>query len=139
MGGEIWFKQSGERLFTRYSTIFSASTAAAADMIYRGSFGTFSLRSVQSVAHSTAAGRIAAIPMVRTVAPIHDDTEVRFFGDEYADFLDRRALPRFVVGPDSFPGRGRFVFWRSDGTRCYVVLQADAASGLAQDWGVVAY
>ncbi|HYF00666.1 MAG TPA: fibronectin type III domain-containing protein [Planctomycetota bacterium] len=140
MGGDLWFHEAGHRFYTRWTTIFSASAVQDEDMRYRGSLMNGTLRKVQSVAHSAAAGRIAAIPAVYDLgAFVHDDTEVRFFGDVYADFRSRRALPRFAVGPNTYAGQGRFVFWRSDGSRCYVLVQADPAASLALDWGLVTY
>jgi hypothetical protein len=37
----------------------------------------------------------------------------------------------------SFKSHGRFVFVRSNGTRVYTIVQADAASGVLNDFGIV--
>jgi hypothetical protein len=50
------------------------------------------------------------------------------------------ALPQFAVpGVGSFRSEGRFVFTTTTGQRVYVLVKADNASGLAQDWGFVIY
>lgn len=48
------------------------------------------------------------------------------------------ALPQFDVGGVSYPSRARFVFWNRDSTAAYVVVQADAKSGLLNSSAAVA-
>jgi hypothetical protein len=40
---------------------------------------------------------------------------------------------------DPVPWHGRFVFYRSDGTERYVVLQLDPGAAATYDWGIVTF
>jgi hypothetical protein len=42
-------------------------------------------------------------------------------------------------GGGSAAAQGRFVFTSLDGNRVYVLAQADAAAGLAVDWGLITF
>ena len=67
-----------------------------------------------------------------------DDTELWIF-DHYFGFIRSDALPRFVTGGSNYPGHGKFVFFDSTGAKMFVVMQADAASGLQNDFAVTTY
>jgi len=67
-----------------------------------------------------------------------DDSELWMF-DHYFGFLKSMAFPHFMSGGSDYPGHGKFVFYNSSGTGMYVIMQADAASGLVNDFGVVKY
>jgi hypothetical protein len=136
-GWDVWFTQNGGRVFSGWATYFSTSSVQAQDLLYRGSYP--GLRQLQWMDHSAAAGRTVVVPATNTLTPAHYDTEVRFFEDVYYDFRQREILPSFVVGPSAYPAHGKYVFWNGAGTQCYVVVQADATSGLVNDFGVVTY
>jgi hypothetical protein len=133
-GGELWMLEDGTGFITRYGNVFSASTGTNRDLApYKATLEGLNYDiSVQYAADSSAVAKAAAIP--RT-----SDIEVRIFDDRLFTLQNEIALPHFTTGASNYPGHGKFVFYDSTGTRLYVIMQADTASGLTQDFGVVTY
>jgi hypothetical protein len=48
-------------------------------------------------------------------------------------------FPAETLGGSPRPWYGRFVFYRSDGSERYVVMQLDQAAAALQDFGIVTY
>jgi hypothetical protein len=133
-GGELWMIEDGTGFITRYGNVFSASTGTTKDMPPPKATleGLNSAIGVQHADDSWAVAKVAAIPVT-------SDSEVRIFDDRLFTLQNEIALPHFTVGGSDYPGHGKFVFFDSTGTRLYVIMQADAAAGLADDFGVVTY
>ncbi|HLY08128.1 MAG TPA: fibronectin type III domain-containing protein [Planctomycetota bacterium] len=135
MGGNLWYTENGSRILSSAGTMFSTSSIQAQDMRYRGSFP--GVPQLQSCSHSAAAGRAVVIPAPTTSATA--DTEIRFFEDQYFDLQSRLFFPTFVVVSTAYPAHGKFVFWNSAGSQVFVIVQADPAAGLTQDFGRVTF
>lgn len=136
-GGDLWIADDGLRLFARSGNVFRSSELRLEDMIYAGKLAGMSR--LQWAEQSTPAGRIFALPAAPSLMT-PPASELRVYETEYLGFRGTVPLPSFVV-PDvgPFPAYGRFVFANAAGTRLHVLLQADGASGVAQDWGIVTY
>lgn len=126
--------EDGTGFITRYGNVFSASTGTTKDMPPPKATleGLNSAIGVQHADDSWAVAKVAAIPVT-------SDSEVRIFDDRLFTLQNKMALPHFTVGGSDYPGHGKFVFFNNTGTRLYVIMQADAAAGLADDFGVVTY
>lgn len=136
VGNDIWMTEDGTSLITQYGNVFNASSGSTNDMTAPKSYLGFQS---QYAAHSTAAARIAFIPLAQwDTNKWIDDTELWMFDQSYG-LLKAIALPHFVTGVGDYPGYGKFIFFDSTGTNMFVVMQADAASGLANDFGLVKY
>jgi hypothetical protein len=133
-GGELWMIEDGTGFITRNGTVFSASTGTIKDMPPpRATLqGLNSAIRVQHADDSSAVAKVAAIPL-------SGDTEVRIFDDQLFALQKFIALPHFMNSGLDYPGHGKFVFFNSTGTSMFVVMQADAAAGLINDFGVVTY
>jgi hypothetical protein len=135
-GGNVWISEDGLRLFARSGNAFRSSEVRTEDMLYAGNLSGMNV--VESVVQSTGAGRVLAIPgssFNSTAA-----AELRVYGNAFLAFRGTVPLPQFIAqGVGSFRSHGRFVFTNADGTRAYVLLQADGSAGLAFDWGWVSY
>jgi hypothetical protein len=133
--GNVWVSEDGLRLFARSGNVFRSSEVRAEDMTYGGALSGMS--AVEWAVQSTAAGKIFALPgsTFNTTAA----SELRVYDSAFLAYRGASVLPRFNLTTGSFASRGRFVFTRADGTRVYVLIQADGASGLALDWGLVVY
>ena len=68
-----------------------------------------------------------------------DDRTLRRWTSDGLVQLESAPLPSERVGAASFSWNGRFVFYRSDGSERYVVLQLDPAAGVLQDFGMVTF
>ncbi len=143
MCGDLWMSEDGLRIFTRCGNVFRSSPnryssgTTPEDMTYNGALQNLSL--VRHLSHSQIIGKVAAIPD-NTYSNANADTEVWTFTYDYLTFQSSVTLPYFVLSNTSaFSGHGRYVFYNSDGTKSFVVLQADATSGMLYDFGVVIY
>jgi hypothetical protein len=111
--------------------------SAAEDMVYAGNLQ--GMTSVAWATQSTGAGRILALPGTNFDSPT-PPSELRVYDSAFLAYRGAVALPRFAVpGVGSFKSEGRFVFSTTSGQRVYVLVTAENASGLAQDWGLVIY
>jgi hypothetical protein len=149
--GDLWMSQSGLRIFTRCGGVYHSSTNPAVDMTVEGRLQGLTI--VRHLSDSAASGTISAIPAVPdysgfgfTVIPGGgwdgdplDDTRVELFDASSFSLKQTIAIPPFVLGGSSYPARGRFVFFNGLGTRIYVIVEADAASGLVNGFGIESF
>jgi hypothetical protein len=106
-------------------------------MLYGGNLQ--GMTTVAWAMQSTAAARVYALPGTSFNSPT-PASELRVYGSAFLAYRGAVALPQFVVpGVGSFRSEGRFVFSTTSGQRVYVLVKADNASGLSQDWGLVSY
>jgi hypothetical protein len=125
--------EDGTGFITRTGGIYPASEGGAPDMVPpKASLNI----SVQHAAHSSEVAAMAAIPWYLNNV---GDTEVQIFDDQLFTLQKSIALPHFEAGGSHYPGHGKFVFFNSCGSNIFVVMQADTASGLTNDFGVVTY
>lgn len=138
IGRDLWISRDGARVLTAAGSAFRTSATEAQDMVYGGK-----LSGLDAVKHlDSCTDEIAAIPdtpwssPTSTVAP---DTTVELLNTEYLGHSGRITLPDWLVGASAYVTHGRFVFYSSDCSKKYVVVQADAASGLLRDTAVLTY
>jgi hypothetical protein len=143
MCGDLWMSEDGLRIFTRCGNVFRSSPnryssgTTPEDMTYNGALENLSL--VRHLSHSQTIAKVIAVPD-NTYANANADTEVRTFNYDFLTFQTSVTLPYFVVSNTSaFAGHGRYAFYNSSGTKSFVVLQADATSGMLYDYGIVTY
>lgn len=137
IGSGLCMTEDGQSIITYHGNIFSASAERAIDMVPPKKYLGLPF---QYAADSSAAAQMAAIPAASWyMNTIIDDTEVWIYQDQAFIFQKALALPYFISSGSAYPGHGRFAFYDSTGTRLYIIMQADTASGLTQDFGVVTY
>ena len=68
-----------------------------------------------------------------------EDTELNVYDYEFLAFEAAVPMPIFFVGGQSHPAHGKYVFFTADGNNYFAIVQADAASGLLYDFGIVVY
>lgn len=138
--GDLWMSQDGVHIFTRCGNVFSATpTTQATDMAYAGGLQGLSL--VRHASHSSTAKELVAIPDVGYSTPATADTVFESFDDTYFTLVagSTVTLPRWAGPGSGYLTHGRFVFWRSDATKRYAIVQGDPGTAAASWFGVVAY
>jgi chitinase len=140
MCGNLWMSEEGQRIFTACGRVFRASEVQTEDMTYNGRLeGSDGIR---HLTHSTKLGKVFVVPTVNPYAyptpNLDADVKLRVHNYEFLTFDREIPLPMFP-GKDAttnFKARGRFVFVRSDGSGIHVVVQADMASGVLNDYAI---
>jgi len=135
--GDIWLSESAMRLFTRCGTAFVASNTSA-DLSSGGALAhsqNFALV-LRHLSDSSATGDISAVASADDFLffPPADDRTLRRWTSGLTA-RDSVPFPTETAGTTVSPWLGRYVFYRSDGTERYVLLQVDPTSGAAPDFG----
>ena len=135
--GNVWISDDGLRLFARSGNAFRSSEVRSEDMVYAGKLQGMTV--VEWAAQSAAAARVLALPG----SPCCGDpapSELRVYESAFLAFQGALTLPRFAVpGVGSVKSEGKFVFFKGDGQRVYLLAKAENGSGMALDWGLVVY
>ena len=126
MSGNLWISDDGLRIFVRGGHVFTSSDTEAQDMSH--------------VALLDGSGRIRELAQSGTadeLALIQDasDSQIRTYVDSTLWCSGGITLPDF----GAYASHGRFIFYNRDGSQYYVVIQADPAAGLTDDFGIVVY
>jgi chitinase len=143
--GDVWLSEAGTRLFTRCGSVFRASSSWIEDLRSAGSLvpsatpsssGTFA----RHVSDSSAAGEISAITRgdVQGYSWTDDDV-LRRYEAAALGLRETAPFPSELVNGTSYGWRGRYVFYRSDGTERYVIAQLDPASSALLDFGLATF
>lgn len=138
MCGNLWFSEDGLRIFTKCGNVFRASSVQSEDMIYNGALSNTTY--IRSLAHSKKANRVIVIPQANYISgDANTDTVVQTYTYSYLTLRKKTILPSFEVGIQKYAAHGRFVFYNSDSSKYFIVVQADQSSGLLNDYGIVSY
>ncbi len=132
--GNLWMAEDGARLFTACGNAYRLSDDSNVDMLPDGSLeGRIRIRHLD---HSSAAGRIAAVPAPPPYGTDPNaDGIVELFGEDLQQ-RDVFALPAFEAGGTLALPHGRFAFFGAAGTRLHVLLQAGESENA---FGVVSF
>jgi len=135
--GNVWISDDGLRLFARSGNAFRSSEVRAEDMVYAGRLEGMTV--VQWAAQSAPAARVLALPGSACCGdPVA--SELRVYESAFLAFQGALTLPRFTApGVGSVKSEGKFVFFKGDGQRVYLLAKAEDGSGMALDWGLVVY
>jgi Viral BACON domain len=139
MCGDLWISMDGLRLFTACGNVFRASDDPSFDMHFAGKLSE-EIR-IAWTAHSQPGNSIAVLPAGLPyynypTQPTTDD-EIHYYTHDFLLYRGRAVLPSFVVEDHTWKPRGRWLFFNAAGTKQYVVIQAEEASGMLYDFGVV--
>jgi hypothetical protein len=96
---------------------------------------------LRHLSDSRAAGEVSAVASANdpfAFSPPDDGTLRRWAADGLTQ-RESLVLPTEVAGAGTVRWLGRFVFYRSDGSERYVLMQLDPAAGALQDFGYVVF
>lgn len=137
MCGDLWISEDGSRIFTRCGNVFQSSSIVSEDMIFSGALEN--LNGIKSLDHSSISKEIVAIPYdVSYPYDLLADTRIVFLDDYYMAQTMSYLLPEITTSGSSFSNHGRFVFYSKDGSRHFIITQADETSGLTADFAILA-
>ncbi len=126
IGWDVWFSDDGLSIFVKSGHILTSSDVQAEDLIHKGQLHLEG--GIRAFAQSGAVDGIVLIPE----APDHT---IRRYQYSTSSYVESVALPYF----GGYAPQGRFVFYSADGSKHFVVIQADPSAALANDFGVVTY
>jgi hypothetical protein len=135
-GSSFWMNSAGDRLITRCGTVLRASSSPVDDLTSVGALTTVTYSTyLRHASDSTARGELSCIAS-GDLYSYYDDRTLRRFS---AADLSLRETAVFPVDPSGLPWRGRYVFYRSDGTERYVVMQLDSSVSGQQAFGIATF
>jgi hypothetical protein len=139
---DIWFSEAGSRLFNRCGAVFLASSSLVEDLTPAGTLvrTAYASITIQHLADSTPAGKLSAITSADSgyYSGLPDQV-LRSWSATDLTPLEAAPLPSEVIAGITYRWGGRFVFYRSDGSARYVLMQLDPTSGVLQDYGWVTF
>ena len=130
----IWFSRDATRVYTS-GGVTAASDDAKVDRTYYTYFPDITV--LRGFTESASKG-IAVIDDESVSYPFTNETPIRLY-NSYLSATGVLRLPDVTIGAKSFKNYGRWVFFNNAGTTLYVVMQADSASGLLNDYSVETY
>lgn len=140
MGGDLWFEENGERLFTRAGTVFKTSETQSTDMIYNSTIpldGDY-----RSIAWLDQLDLKREIYLVRQVAGWSNEPGPPFVDIYDSDNLTHKTkirLEDFSVANgevyDIYTANPHFVFAHSNGEQLYVITKG-TGTGLLHEWAI---
>jgi hypothetical protein len=140
MNGDLWFEESGERLFTRAGTVFKTSEIQSLDMIYNG---TITLEgNYRTVAWLDQLDLKKELYLVLQEDSWYNEPIIPYvyvYNSDNLTYITKRRLEDYsVVNGEEivlFEAKPYFVFAHSNGTRLYVITKA-VGSGLSHEWAI---
>ncbi|MBI5207835.1 MAG: hypothetical protein HY934_08600 [Candidatus Firestonebacteria bacterium] len=137
MGGNLWISEDGLRIFTRAGNVFRSSEIKNQDMTYNGSLSE--LKFIEHLSHSSLSNKVIVIPGIPWWDENNQDTELQIYDYDFLSFEKSIKLPSFFAKNNFYLGHGKFVFFNSNGSKYFIVIQADESSGMLNDFGIVSY
>jgi len=148
--GGVWFSPDGHRVYTGCATAFQAAPQDTSLGLICCGFGTLDTKAdglywatlggtsqIRSLTESAALGSVAAIPYSNQYAtPQVNDNQVLLYSSAYLEPAGIFQLPDFIVNSNNYQAHGQQVFYNQASTALYVVMQADASSGLLNNFAV---
>ena len=133
LGRDLWISEDGLRIFTSSGNIYLSPNDTDNELIYYGSLNE--QYSFKHMSNSTLVNKVIAIPQ----SDAEGDTQIKIYAYDSLVFEKSIDLPYFFVGNSAYPGYGKFVFISGDGSKLFVVIQADESSGIINEFGIVSY
>ena len=127
MGAPLWFTEDGGSIITGSGNIFYSSSNPMLDMTYQGTLG---LGTYNWVAHSPAAGKVAALRTEYDAWYKPYQFLLRVYTDQQFTLLRSVMIPDTPYNNVFYRSAGRFAAFSADATKIYVIVRADDAPGV---------
>lgn len=126
MGGDLWFTADGGTIITPSGNLFYASSDPVVDMTFKAKLG---LGGYQWADHSPATQRIAVTRVKYNTSFNPTDYFLELFDDQTLGLVSSRRIPDTPYNNTFYLSTARFVAFRSDSSKLYVIAKAGPASG----------
>jgi hypothetical protein len=126
MGGNVWFTDDGSTIMTPSGNLFYASDNPTIDMTYRGTLG---LDSYAWITHSAALDRFASLNTEYDASFHPIGYSVRTFNAQLS-LVWSKPTPDTPYNGMTYASVGRFIAFRSDSSKLYVIARAGDAPGV---------
>jgi len=142
MGGNLWFSEDGQRIFTRGRTVLKTSELEDQDMLYNGSITLDNWCRIMWLDHSAAKNNLYLISSGDSYGDnnkpyiyIHNATNLTF--------KSKIALEKYIVEDNNgqrkyYEANPYFVFSNASGNMIYSLTKAED-SGLDHEWAIQAF
>ena len=140
MGGDLWFEQNGERLFTRAGTVFKTSEIQSSDMVYNGTLpieGNY-----RTIAWLDQLDLKREIYLVLLTSSWYNEPAppyVYVYNSDNLTFKTKRRLEDYSVdgndGNTVYAAIPYFVFAHSNGDRLFAITKANG-TGMVHEWAI---
>jgi uncharacterized protein (TIGR03437 family) len=137
MCGNLWPSRDGLRLITRCGNVFRSSDTQGQDMVYNGKLANVNW--IVSADHAQATSRIFVLAADQQSGFGFNSggaTDLAVFEYDFLNPVFRFGLPIFPAGNRQARSFGRFVFASVDDSKAIVIVQADPAAGVLNDYGI---
>ena len=125
---DLWLSDDGSRIFTKCGNIFQASELQSEDMTHDGILPE--ITSIVHLTHSLSSNKIITIPG-------NSDQETWIYDYNSLDYSYRISFPTFQNKGIAYAAHGKFAFSHTQLDRYFFIVQADTASNLPIDYGIV--
>ncbi len=127
MCGDLWFSESGDRIYTRCGHLFSATSNQSTDMLYLGTLN--GVNYIEYLSHSASAAQLLVIPKIPwDSVTLDEDTQLLVYDPTTLTQTASASLPPFNDGANRYLSHGRFAFFIDGGTRYLTIVEEDAAA-----------
>jgi hypothetical protein len=129
--------EDGARIFTKCGDVFRSTEGQAEDMTFAGSFGA--MMSIAHLSHSALANEVAVIREPDRCGTGAEDTRVGVYSYELLNVSRTIDLPISESPRGQVIWHGRWVFFSADGTKLYVIAQADPIAASLHDFTIFSF
>ncbi|NVB77637.1 MAG: hypothetical protein HOV81_04520 [Kofleriaceae bacterium] len=127
MGADLWFTRDGGTIITPSGNLFYASSDSTVDMTFRAKLG---LGGYLWADHSEVAQRIAVTRVQYNTSFNPSDYFLELFDDQTLTLVSSRRIPDTPANNMFYLSVGRFVAYRSDGSKLYVIAKSGPMNGV---------
>ena len=142
MDGDLWFEESGDRLFTRAGTVFKTSETQSMDMIYDGTIPLEGNYKNIIWLDQLDLKRELFVVQKNSYTWNNEGPNLPYvfvYNSDNLNFITKTRLEDYIVvnGEDVvyYDASPYFVFARSNGEQLYVITKA-VGSGLLHEWAI---
>ena len=139
-GGDLWFEENGERVFTRSGNVFKTNEVQSLDLMYNGSITLESnYNSIRWVDHLALNNELYVLQQVNNWNNDDNPPYVYVYNADNLSYKTKMRVEDFSVEQGDtysiYNAIPNFVFANSNGTELYVVTKAKG-SGLLHEWAI---
>lgn len=130
MGGDLWFSETGDRIFTKALTVLQTSSQQSLDMVYAATLNADG--ELITLDHSTEADRVycvSALPWWQAPTGANTDSLIWMYSGQFLNPLGTITLPGFYYNAEWKQYKGAFGYFEADGSDYHLLMKVWNGSG----------